>query len=328
MDTKSREIILGDWEFNRIELKDKEIYSRFIETTEYPTDLWSSNFDYLWAVSDPNSELVIWKIVNDMLVTFKLRKSKTLQIAFPPFGPGNADKVAKVLLICMEFCCKWNGENRKKTRIRVVTKQQLEFLQTSSLFNENFQYKKLKGVDRHVGVNKLVNVRGKEFQDVRQNLNRFFRNYPGAIIRRAKPEDYHALLKLKRNWNLTAGRKYSHIWDDQFFERIIRCYQELNHIVLIVEFEKRLIGTVTGGILPHGQAWGAILKKQEGYAGLSEYLNVEFAREIQKIAPTVELINLGIDLSPGGGLRQYKNKFRPVFNAERYRILLKNEERD
>ncbi|WP_410489353.1 phosphatidylglycerol lysyltransferase domain-containing protein [Bacillus sp. DTU_2020_1000418_1_SI_GHA_SEK_038] len=260
-----------------------------------------------------------------MLVTFKLSRKQNLQLACLPFGSGNPRKVTKVLVKCMRFCEQWNKREGGATWLRVLTGQQLAYIQESPLFEQHFRYRKLEGVDRHIGVKKVMELSGKEFKEIRENINRFKRDYPDVIFRRAKPEDYQALINLKQEWNQTLGKKYSRIWDDQFYKQIIENYQELDHLVFVAETGKQLIGMVTGGILPHGQAWGALSKRRDGYDGLSEYLNVEFTCEIHKMDPKVELINLGSDSSPNGGLRVYKNKFRPVYNSERYRLILKNE---
>ena len=323
LDKNQRVIILGKWAFKRIEMRDKEIYSNFIKDTQYPADLWSSNFDYLWAVSNPKRELVLWKVVSNMLVIFKLSRRNVLQIAFPPLGKGSAEKAARVLLKCMKFCDKWNQAIKGKTRVRVVTEQQLAFIKTSKLFERKFRYKKLSGVDRHISVEKMISLSGKEFKDLRNNINRFRKSCPNAIVRPAEAKDYPALLGLKETWNQSLGVKYKRIWDDQFYLQLMKFYQELDHIVLVAENEGQIIGVVSGGILPHGQAWGALLKKRPEYPGLSEFLNVEFAREIHKIDPSVELINLGTDSGNKGGLRTFKDKFRPTLNARRYSLHLR-----
>ncbi|PPA68955.1 phosphatidylglycerol lysyltransferase domain-containing protein [Jeotgalibacillus proteolyticus] len=323
MKTDSREVILGKWKFYRITIQDKSLYANYIQKTQYPTDLWSSNFDYLWAASQPDSELVLWKVVRGMLVTFKLTRRNILQIAFLPFGYGDADKVTEVLLKCLKFCHQWNNGKQGKTRVRAISKKQLSFIQTSSLFNQNFRFAKLNGRDRHISVNKVIQLHGKEFKEVRQKINRFLRNYPDTVVRKAKPSDYRTLVNFKDSWNRTSGSKYSKIWDDQAYRKIMKNNQKLEHIVLVAETKGEVVGVVTGGILPHGQAWSAFLKSLKGYDGLSEFLNVEFAREIFNMNPGVEMINIGSDYSDNGGLQKFKDKFRPVLNAKRYRLYLK-----
>lgn len=315
-------IKLGDWHFRVIQIKDKKMYSQYIRETEYPANLFSSNFDLLWA-SSPAWGMVLWKIVNDMLVTFRLNRKKKLQLAFLPLGRGNPSKVADVVYKCLNFCYKWNGNKKKKTKVRAINDLQLAFFRGSPLFEQRFRSIKLKGVDRHVGVQNLLTLRGKQFQNVRQSINKFGRNYPDTVIRRVKPDDFDVLLKLKEEWNRTLGKKYPVILDDLVYRNIIQNHHELNHLILVAEVSGKIAGLITGGILPHGQAWAGMLKRKEQFRGLSDYLIIVLAREINRLYPQVELINLGIDVGPKGGLRAFKDKFRPVLNSERYLLRLK-----
>ena len=63
-------INVGKWSFNVIDISDKALYSKYIGKTQYPANLWSSNFDFLWAISQSPARKVLWKLVDDMLVTF------------------------------------------------------------------------------------------------------------------------------------------------------------------------------------------------------------------------------------------------------------------
>ncbi|MBM4765350.1 phosphatidylglycerol lysyltransferase domain-containing protein [Bacillus sp. B15-48] len=320
------EMILGDWTFHVINIKDKEMYEQFIIETKYPTHLWSSSFDYVWAASNPKSTLVLWKIVDGLLVTFKLTKKKALQLPFLPFGSGDAEKVSNVLLQCLQFCQKWNQQRKgRKTVVRVVTDRQLDFLRSSRLFHQYFRYVPLTGDDRHISVQKLIDLSGAEFNNVRYCKNKFLKDHPNALVRRANRADFQALLNLKQEWNNTFGKKYTKISDELVYEKIIKHHEELNHIILVVELHQQIIGMISGGVLPHGEAWGSLLKQRQDYYGLSEFLYVQFADEIHKVDPYVKTINLGIDSGPKGGLRRFKDKFRPVYNASRYRLSLKSK---
>lgn len=316
------EVKLGDWNFRVLQIKDKEMYSQYIRETEYPANLFSSNFDLLWA-SSPTWGMVLWKIVDGMLVTFKLIRKKKLQLAFLPLGRGDPSKVADVVYKCLNFCYEWNGKKKKRTKVRAINDLQLAFLRESPFFEQRFRSVKLKGVDRHVGIQNLLTLKGKQFQNVRQSMNKFRRNYPDTVIRRVKPDDFDVLLKLKEEWNCTLGKKYPVIWDDTVYKNIIQNHHELDHLILVVEVDGKIAGVITGGILPHGQAWAGLLKRKEQFSGLSDYLIIELTKEINRLNPQVELINLGIDVGPRGGLRAFKDKFRPVLNCERYLLRLK-----
>jgi uncharacterized protein len=265
---------------------------------------------------------VIWKIVDGMLVVFRLNYNRTLQIAFLPLGRGSMEHIVEVLYKCARFCQEWNGGSRGKPYIKVVNHSQLLLLNEIDTFKRRFYAEKLLGVDRHVGVNNLLELKGKDFGNVRRTLNKFLRDNPKVTTRRGSVVDFEALINLKREWNYSMGKKYAHIHDELVYRRILRYQKKLNHIVIVVELEGQIIGMITGGILPHGQAWASLHKRKEEFYGISEYLYVELAKEIHRLDPRVETINLGIDVGVNSGLRNFKDKFRPVLNEERYSLYL------
>ena len=96
-DQLSNNINFGKWDFHEIKLADINIYSEFIKATEYPANLWSSNFAYIWASSQSSLRRILWKVVDEMLVTFGLSFKNSLYLFCLPFGKGNPRK-ANVLV--------------------------------------------------------------------------------------------------------------------------------------------------------------------------------------------------------------------------------------
>lgn len=311
------------WSFNEIQLQDLKLYEAYIKTTDYPANLWSANFDFLWGRAQGTSEKVLWKIIDGMLVTFFTTSRGYLQLPCLPFGRGDAKKVTEILLKCMRYCDEVNGHKAHKTMVRVVNDAQLAFLNNSPKFKNYFKVKKLKGEDRLVGVKKLSSLSGRDLSNVRQGVNKFRRLFPHAIIRRYKESDYKALIKLKEHWNETAGKKYRGIHDENYYREILQHYRELNHLILVAEIKGEIYGMISGGALPNGESWACLAKTRIEAAGLSEVLFVELAREINKTNPNVELMNLGMDIGVKKGLKSFKDKFRPVLNSKRYRIFFK-----
>jgi uncharacterized protein len=313
---------LNNWEFNRIYIQDKELFHDFIKVTEYPTNLWRSNFDYLWG-SSSDKRTVLWKIVDEMLVIFWLLNKKHLIMECLPLGKGGPDKIIEVTYKCLKFCHSYNRKKKLKAQVKSINDYQLDFLKHSTLFNNYFIPIKLNGMERHLGVQNLLSLNGKQFENVRQMVNRFKRKNPNFIVRRATKDDYASLINLKTSWNKKSGSKYDFVWDDYFYQRILRNFERLNHIVLIVEVEEKIEGVITGGILPHGEGWACELKNNKDFKGISEFLYVELAKEINSLDQKVELINIGSDSRGKGGLRSFKEKLRPILNVHRYKLLLK-----
>lgn len=317
----SGKISLGPWSFNVIQLSDIDIYSDYIKKTEYPANLWSSNFAFLWAVSQSKARKVLWKIVDGMLVTFSYLKSGELYLICLPFGKGNPDKVISVLYKCLNYCKSLNN-NSSSSVVKVINQLQLDFLKKSTEFDKYFKVINLVGLEKHFSIEKLISLSGKDFETIRRKINKFKRLYPNAVIREYKAVDYDKVMKLGDYWSNTSGQKYSYIFDNTYFHEIIKHYQELNHLVLVVEIDDEIIGMVSGGELPNRQSWWCLSKFMNDYDGLSELLIVELARKINEINPKIELMNAAEDLGPGG-LRFFKERFRPVLDLKRYLIKLR-----
>lgn len=324
--SKSKEkrniIKLGDLIFKEINLDDIEMYSYFKRNTNYPVNLWSSNFDFLWSFSKTGKRKVIWKTIDDMLVMFGYTIKNTLYLICLPLGEGDSEKVVDVLYKCMSFCYEYNNNKSSKTLVRTINQPQLDFLRLSDNFDKYFKIKKLKGIERHYGVNKLLALKGKDFSSIRNKINKFNRENPNAIFRECKPEDYEDLIKLNEVWKEKSGNKHSNVFDEIYYKETLKKYNELKHKILVVEVDKKIVGMVSGGESDDGQAWGCFIKALSDIPGIYEKMVIEFVHEINHINPNITLINVGSDLG-AKGLIQFKEKFKPVLNLERYRVNLK-----
>lgn len=318
----SGNIQIGNWIFNEIHLKDKDMYSEYIKVTEYPANLWSSNFDYLWASGQSSRKKILWKVIDGMLVTFAYTNKNKLYLMCLPFGKGGPDKVVEVLKKCLGFCYKIDDYDASESVVRLINSMQLDFLKKTPEFEKHFIRVPMVGLEKHFSVPMLASLKGKDFRRVREKVNRFCNYYPDASIRKYTKDDFDQVMQLGEHWSDTSGKKYTTIFDKVYFREIVKHSDELNHIILVVEEKGKIIGMVSGGELPTGQSWGCLTKFMKNYDGLSEFMIVKFAQELNKINPKIEYMNTGSDLGPGG-LRAYKDKFRPVLSLKRYRLKLR-----
>jgi hypothetical protein len=318
----SGKLTLSDWSFNIINLSDIDIYSKYISQTEYPANLWSSNFAFLWGVSQSPVRKILWKLVDNMLVTFTYLKSGVLYLPCLPFGPGTPDKVTAVIYKCLNFCKDFNNNVDSPEVVKVINSQQLEFLRKSKDFESYFRTVNLVGLEKHFSIKKLISLPGKDFETIRRKVNKFKRLNPNAVIREYTSKDYDKVLQLNNHWSDTSGQKYSYIFDKIYFKEIIEHYKELKHLVLVVEIDDKIIGLVSGGDLPTGDSWWCFSKFINEFDGLSEFLVVEIAKAIHAKNPIIEVMNAAEDMGPGG-LRFFKERFRPVLDLRRYVLVLK-----
>jgi hypothetical protein len=315
-------IELGSWTFNKIQIKDKKQFEAYIENTEYPCNLWSATFAYIWAISQSKQRTVLWKIVDNMLVIFIHSYKDSLYLHCLPFGKGNAEKIMNVSLKCLKYCLDFNKQDYNKTSIKMINEAQLAFLKKSPDFGQYFKLVMWQGIERHYDVKKVSLLAGKDFANVRNRVNKFHKENPEAKTIRYKEADYDELIDLENKWKETSGRKYTNIFDGIYYKELIRHYKELDQIILVIKINGHIAGMIAGCELLHKQAWGSVVKFESGIQGLSETLVVEFTKELAKINPETEFLNVGSDLGPGG-LRAYKLKFNPVLNFKRYQIYLK-----
>ena len=318
----SGKINLGRWSFNVIELSDIDLYLEYIKQTDYSPNLWTSNFPLLWAISQSKRKKIVWKIVDNMLVTFGYLKRGFLYLICLPMGKGSPKNVSNVVYKCLNYCTEFNATTESNTLVKVVNETQLNYLRNFEKFNEYFIVVGWVGLEKHFSIEKLVSLPGKEFESIRRKINKFHRLYPAAIIREYKNSDFQKVMDLGKRWIDTAGGKYSVIFDNVYFYEIVKNYRALNHLVLVVELGDEIIGMASGGDLPTGQSWWCLSKFINDYNGLSEVLIIELAKAIHTKNPDVEFMNAGEDLGPGG-LRVFKERFKPIMDLRRYALYLR-----
>lgn len=315
-------IQFGRWKFHVIQIEDMDMYTSYIRKTRYPANLWSSNFAYMWAISRSDNRKLLWKIVDGLLVTFVHTNKDFLYLYCLPFGDADSEQVIAVTQKCMRYCLEWNNQEANRPLVRMINADQLDFLAKSPHFNEYFTKKTWQGIERHFDINKLVLLTGKDFSRVRNRLHKFYREHPDAKISQYQDTDYKELIELDKHWKNTSGLKYANIFDGVYYKELVKHSAELDQLTLVIRIDKKIIGMISGGILPTGQSWASVIKFEDNIPGLSETLFVEFAKKIHTVNPKVELMNVGSDLG-SEGLRAYKLKFMPVLNLKRYQIYLK-----
>lgn len=315
-------IYVGNWQFNKISLNDIDIYNSYIKETLYPVCLWSGNFAYSWSISQSKSRKVLWKIVDDLLVTFVYVNEQRLYLQYLPFGKADADKIVEVLIKCMNYCKQWNEKFGFKTKVNLINELQLAFLRESKDFSKCFRIVNLVGLEKHYSINKLITIQGKEFEYVRRKLNKLQRTYPDLLLRKYETKDYQALLDLNKKWKVTASKKYSSTIDNVYYIQMIKNFNHLNLNIIVAELKGEVVGMTCGGILPNGQSWCSLRKGLNHIDGLTEYLILGLIKLIHNLDSGVVLMNDGSDLGYKG-LRFLKEKFRPVLNLKRYIIFMK-----
>lgn len=316
---RKNKILIDGWYFNELCLDDLQLYNDYMRNTQYSTDVFSWNFAFAWTEGQSSNRQILWKIVDNMLVTFAFRNKDVLYLWSLPFGKGDIDKVIRVLDKCIRFCLNHNNGSITNTLVRVVNEPQLNFLQTSESFNKNYSYTAIIGREMILNIQNIIDLRGKKMSNVRNKVNKFRREYPNAIIRSYKADDYNELMELQQYWTETSGKKYRDVFDMQSYKELIENHEKLDHFILVAEVDNELVGMVTGGVTQQGEGWSYFIKAKKDLKGLSETLQVELAHKFRQLNPNIQFLNVGSDMGPKG-LREFKQKFDPPYSFRRYRI--------
>jgi hypothetical protein len=260
-------------------------------------------------------------LVDGILVTWILTKQGRLYLPCLPVGGGSLTDIMSVLNQCTSYCDDWNQQTgfSHKPVIAKLSSSQLAYFQQSKEFTLQFTPKLLSGIERHLSISSLTSLTGNQFSTIRYKLNRFRRNYPNVKLRIYQPSDLENVIKLAQLWQRSAGAKHRRIQDGFYFKATVKHYAALGLENLVVELDGRIIGMTTGGVLPTGEAWGYIMKYDNSFVGLSEYLVIAMAQRIREIEPKAELINIGTDFG-NQRLAMAKEKFRPVRAYQRFAL--------
>ena len=315
---------LDTHQLQEIRLIDYEVYSKYMKITPYFTGLWASNFTYIWSLSQLKSINVYWKIIDDMLVTFVLTRKNFMFVWCLPFGKCTPKHILRVVKESLALCRQWNSNHFHKRQpfIHLLNRRQVQFLSKSRFFRKIFITKKLKATEYLWDIPKIIELKGKDFREIRGNRNRILRAHPSIQIRAYVPEDYEEVMHVKNVWNKTAGQKYKSITDANLFQQVLQHYKALHEWIYVVTINEKIVAVVTGAILPNGLSWGCAAKALPGYKGLYEYLYTEFISIIHKIQPEIEILHVGSD-NNHEGLRKFKEKFRPLEKLSLYSMKLR-----
>jgi hypothetical protein len=314
--------IIKEWRLRPLKISDKALYDKYVASSDFPVDIWSSNFAYLWAHSRIPKRLTIFcSELDGLLVTWILTAKGRLYLPCLPVGPGTPEQVIALLSRCEKLCSEWNEQSgyAHKPVVAKLSSNQLEYFQQFESFNKLFKPKLLTGIERHLSVSSLTTLTGKKFSSIRYKLNKFHREFPNSHLRFYQPSDFDAVLRLGRHWKETSGTKHNRILDEFYFEDTLKNHQDLGLENLVVENDGQIIGVTIGGLLPNGQAWGYLTKFDSRFDGISEYLVIAMALRMRELDAKVELINVGTDFG-NKQLAMAKEKYRPAKSYQRYAL--------
>lgn len=296
-------------EFKDITISDKEIITSYI----FPNDCCNCEFSF--------SNLVSWRflydtkyaIVDDFLILFY--HNYECDIYMMPIGNCNADSVLKKLI---------NDAHSRGNKFKMFAACHFIDNQVSNEMKDLFIMEPNRdGFDYVYYREELATLKGNKFQQKRNHVNRFMKNYPNWEYKTATPELIKLCIEKENEW-FKSNDDYKHQNIDSERQALLYCMNHAEEIgikggVLLVDNE---VVAFTFGFPINHKTFGIHFEKADiNYTGAFSVINQMFARDIPE---EFEFLNREEDLGIEG-LRKAKLSYNPAFLITKGLITLKEE---
>ena len=156
--------------------------------------------------------------------------------------------------------------------------------------------------------NLIYHMKGGRYRDLRKRVNSVAKINP--VFRPMESNDVIEAVKLLRNWRSKQGRKRNFLLDWGYTLNALENISKFSREDLyswVVEIQGQISAIAMAGPINDKSACFFVAKSDTGIYGLSEYLRWKVYGELREFTRVNDAGDLGIN-----GLRQYKQKFRPL----------------
>lgn len=170
---------------------------------------------------------------------------------------------------------------------------------------------------------RVAAAEGRAYRDLRKRLSRFCRE-TRARFRTMETADVAACHQLLRHWRRRQGRKHGFLLDWGYTRAALDRYGQWGYEDLqgwCVEVSGRIAAFGMGGQMQPDMANFFVAKSDPDIRGLSEYLRWNVYQNLRDYRFVNDAGDLGLP-----GLRQHKEKFRPVARIPVYTVEQRAEE--
>ena len=183
------------------------------------------------------------------------------------------------------------------------------------------------GADYLYTIDHLADLKGRNYQQKRNHINRFLDACPNWRTEEIRRENQAQCLELARKWYL-AHREQDPENDDQLeqlaLERAFRHYDDLGLMGLILYSDETPVAFTVGSFLTDTVVDVHFEKAESEIPGAYTMINREFARYIRSRFPQVTHLDREDDMGLPG-LRKAKLSYHPDILVEKYRCVLLEE---
>ncbi len=292
--------------FKKLELSDRETIESFV--SEYPP-YSDFNFTSLWSYNVHDE--AEFSFLNDNLVV-KFHDYITGEPFYTFIGENKPVETVETLLKSAQE----NGLAHKLKLIpEVVAKALANYKHNFSIVEDHANHDYVYSVKDH------AELKGRLFQDKRQLVNHFTKNYPDHKVSFLDVREWGAreeVVKLFLTWEeIKHASKEETEHEFRAVNRILDAAQHLNLQTIGIYVNNNLIAFSISNVCQGNHAVAHFEKVHKDFKGASAVIRHEVAKHMQK--KNVEFINYEQDLGIEG-LRKAKQYWNPTHFLKKYTI--------
>ena len=244
--------------------------------------------------------VIFWYEMRGSYIFFQLGRDKdnqTIELMFPPC-PLNENGLTMISDIMSD-------NNYVTAKILWVNESDKRILE--SAFNDRIKID-FKEEEYIYDPNLIYHMEGRRYRDLRKRVNSVSKINP--LFRPMQSDDVSASEELLKKWRSNQGRKRNFLLDWGYTLNALKNLGRFSSEDLyswVIEVEGEISGIAMAGPINHERACFFVAKSDTGIFGLSEYLRWKVYGELRDFSRVNDAGDLGIK-----GLRQYKQKFRPL----------------
>lgn len=267
-------------------------------------DNWCYFAPFLVSYSLFPRRVIFWYEMEGSYIFFQKsneKDKKTIQLMFPPCPlDENGLKIISDIVSDVNYVntkILWVNESEKRI-LEAVFKDRI----TISLKEEEYIY----------DPNLIYNMKGGDYRDLRKRVNSVRKMNP--VFRQMQSSDVRPSMELLKKWRSKQGRKRDFLLDWGYTVNALNNFAKFSNEDLyswVLEIQDGISAIAMAGPFNDESACFFVAKSDTEIYGLSEYMRWKVYGELRRFTRVNDASDLGIK-----GLRQYKQKFRPL-NLER-----------
>ncbi|MCP5206523.1 MAG: DUF2156 domain-containing protein [Hahellaceae bacterium] len=321
---------IGAFELHPFDLAAKDEMESYLARLDLETSDYTFAANYIWLSHVSG----FYAIIEDTFCFFMLAGGD-ISMVLPPLG--RKEDCYKAMQVCFDLM---NSNNKSKyhSKIDYVDEQMLEgfvnLLEGNSDIFEMLEHYLVERqlVDYVYETDALIDLKGNDYQNKRNEINKFKRAHPNYRTEVLDIEKHSAgIQRLFHKWvadrmKFMPNEKADAFMDGIYFERlalekIIKDYAALSLIGLVIYIDDEIKGFTVGERINATTASIIIEKTDFEVLGCAQFIFREFSKQLKETYQS-QYINVGDDMG-FENLKKVKMSYRPCKLIPKYTIYQK-----